>query len=123
MRGAWLGSLVQAEPKERGVCSRETKEHATCMQTACEPDAEFASRYLRSPYPSKGRARSPTACGAPHAVGNLKAPSFVETQPSMGSPLPPGLSYRASRGLLVGVLGGQAGSLVHYALYEPGRVL
>jgi hypothetical protein len=34
-----------------------------------------------------------------------------------------GLSYRASGGLLAGVPGGQAGGLVHYALYEPGGVL
>jgi hypothetical protein len=34
-----------------------------------------------------------------------------------------GLSYQASGGLLAGELGGQAGGPVHYALYEPGRVL
>jgi hypothetical protein len=34
-----------------------------------------------------------------------------------------GLSYRASGGLLVGVPGGQAGGLVHYALYERGGIL
>jgi hypothetical protein len=33
------------------------------------------------------------------------------------------LSYRASRGLLAGVPGGQAGGPVHYAVYEPGGVL
>jgi hypothetical protein len=33
------------------------------------------------------------------------------------------LSYRASEGLLTGVPGGQAGSPVHYTLYEPGGVL
>jgi hypothetical protein len=35
----------------------------------------------------------------------------------------PGLSYRASGGLLAGVPGKRAGGLVHYALYEPGGVL
>jgi hypothetical protein len=34
-----------------------------------------------------------------------------------------GLSYWVSGGLLVGVPGKQAGSLVHYALYELGEVL
>jgi tetrahydromethanopterin S-methyltransferase subunit D len=34
-----------------------------------------------------------------------------------------GLSYQASEGLLAGELGGWAGGLVHYALYEPGGVL
>jgi hypothetical protein len=34
-----------------------------------------------------------------------------------------GLSYRVSGGLLAGVPGGRAGSLVHYALYEPGGIL
>ena len=34
-----------------------------------------------------------------------------------------GLSYRASRGLLVGEPGGRASGPVHYALYELGRVL
>jgi hypothetical protein len=33
--------------------------------------------------------------------------------------LPSGLSYRASGGLLAGVPGGWASSLVHYALYGP----
>jgi hypothetical protein len=35
----------------------------------------------------------------------------------------PGLSYRASGGLLAGEPGRKVGGLVHYALYEPGRVL
>jgi hypothetical protein len=34
--------------------------------------------------------------------------------------LQPGLSYRASGGLLAGEPGGRAGGPVHYALYEPG---
>jgi hypothetical protein len=35
----------------------------------------------------------------------------------------PGLSYQASGGLLAGEPGGHAGGPIHYALYEPGRVL
>jgi hypothetical protein len=38
-------------------------------------------------------------------------------------PRGPGLSYRASGGLLVGEPGGRASGPVHYALYEPGGVL
>jgi hypothetical protein len=51
--------------------------------------------------------------GLPHPWEPVGWPDFLEA----------GLSYRASRGLLAGELGGRAAGPIQYALHEPGGVL
>jgi hypothetical protein len=56
--------------------------------------------------------------------GHTNVQQFKFYKDSNGWPMiQSGLSYRASGGLLTSEPGGRAGSLVYYALYEPGGIL